>query len=136
LVSVLQLTTCHFTNIATKDLKSYYQIAEVTSHALYLPKASPSYTVSGTHYRVSYIYDFTEDQMEEDERKMKLLSMDIKYHLHRSSHFLSHANQVNFMLYQVVYVWAILLLSFYEFPEKSLETYVLFVVVAGTYQYL
>lgn len=67
---------------------------------------------------------------------MKVLSLTIRYHVHQSSGQLSRLSKIQFGAYQVIHVWGVLLLIFYEFSEKSLETFVIIVVVMGTYQYL
>lgn len=67
---------------------------------------------------------------------MKVLSLDVKYYIHKSNEYLSRMYEIQFALYQVVHFWGVLLLIFYEFPEKTLQTYVTIIIVMGTYQYL
>jgi hypothetical protein len=86
ITSVIQLLTCRLTIQTLKNPNLYYEIADITNHSQEVPRRDLSESILNADYRLSQTYDYTEPAFQdEDERRMKMLSLEIRYLLHQSN---------------------------------------------------
>jgi predicted membrane protein len=82
-------------------------------------------------------YDFRDPTDTDHERKMKALSYEIQNIIINSSVAINLMHRLQFLLYQLAHVFALIFLLFYDFSnDLSTKNLLIVVVLVGTYQYL
>jgi hypothetical protein len=136
LVTLLRLYHYNVIRGVLQDSRTYFLIADATNHLIYVQLHELQEHMRSRVPLYIDEYDLRDPVNPDQERKLRVLTYDIKMmavNLHRQRRML---NKIQFVLYQLAHFIGIAFLLFYPFESGLARAIICLVILVGTYQYI